>query len=142
MERPYNYIDHDVDMQNIYGCEQMPIVRKMSKRQISLCDGVIQSSYSLKEISKVNDRFRRSVSTEETPSHHVVKPRKRWFEPGSIDTINLGSAVDIFGQRALDRNESKRLMHPFDRIVEEENKIVEEVEDEESKRLQVIQEKM
>lgn len=143
LEMPYNYIDHDVDMQNIYGCEQMPIMRKMSTKQINRCDGVIHNSYSLKELSKSNDRYKRSLSSEDTcNNHHVVKPRKRWFEPGSIDTINLGSAVDIFGQRALDRNESKQLMHPLDRIVEEENKIVEEVDDEDRKRLQVIEEKM
>lgn len=141
-EKPYNYIDHEVDMQNIYGCEQMPIMRKMSTKQINRCDSVMQNSCSLKDLSKSNDRYKRSFSTEDTCNNHTVKPRKRWFEGGSIDTINLGSAVDIFGQRALDRNESRRLMHPFDRIVEEENKVVDEVDDENGKRFQIIDEKM
>ncbi len=142
LEKPYNYIDHDVDMQSIYGYEQMPIMRKMSTKQIMRCDGNIHSSYSLKELNKSGDRYRRSISSEDAYTAHVVKPRKRWFEPGSIDTINLGSAVDIFGQRALDRNESKRLMHPFDRIVEEENKTAEEVDEEEKRKIQIIEEKL
>lgn len=143
-EKSYNYIDHDVDMHSIYGCEQMPIVRKISSKQIARCEGVIPNSHSLKEISKAADRHRRRLSSEDVPSGSVLpvaKPRKRWFEPGSIDTINLGSAVDIFGQRAIDRNESRRIMHPFDRIVEEENKTVDEME-EEKQRNQIIQEKM
>lgn len=143
LEKPYNYIDHEVDMQSIYGCEQMPILRKMSAKQVNRCDNsIIRNSYSLKEVTKYSGRYKRRLSSEDTHNHHI-KPRKRWFESGSIDTINLGSAVDIFGQRAIDRNESKRLMHPFDRIVEEENKILEEMEvdDAETKRLQIIEEK-
>lgn len=143
LEKPYNYIDHDVDMQNIYGCEQMPIMRKMSTKQLHRCDGVVHNSYSLKELSKLSDRNRRRLSLEDTYNNHVAKPRKRWFESGgSIDTINLGSAVDIFGQRALDRNESKRLMHSFSRIEEEENKTGDEVDDEERQKNQIIVEKM
>ncbi|KAJ6640366.1 hypothetical protein Bhyg_13116 [Pseudolycoriella hygida] len=140
LEKPCNYIDHEVDMQNIYGAEQLPIVRKVSSKQINRCDGFSRNSYSLKELNRTNELYNRRRSLEDTHSH--VKPRKRWFEPGSVDTINLGSAVDIFGQRAPDRNESKRLMHPFDRIVEEENKTSEEVDEEERLQKQIIEEKM
>lgn len=129
-------------MQSIYGCEQMPIVRKMSTKQVNRCDSGIHNSYSLKELSRSGSRYNRSPSVECAFNAHIVKPRKRWFEPGSIDTINLGSAVDIFDQRGLDRNESKRLMHSFSRIVEEENKTPEEFNDEERRKMEIIQEKM
>ncbi|XP_037028588.1 monocarboxylate transporter 13-like [Bradysia coprophila] len=139
VDRSYNYIDHDIDMQSIYGCEQMPIVRKMSTKQVNRCDSAIHNSYSLKEL---NSKYIRSSSVEGAVNAHLVKPRKRWFETGSIDTINLGSAVDIFGQRGLDRNESKRLMHSFSRIVEEENKTAEEMDEEERRKSEIIQEKI
>lgn len=140
IEKSYNYIDHDVDMQSIYGFEQMPIVRKMSTKQVNRCDSAINNSYSLKEMARPGIRYNRSSSTE--VNAHMVKPRKRWFETGSIDTINLGSAVDIFGQRGIDRNESKRFVHSFSRIVEEENKTPEEISDEERRKIEIIQEKM
>lgn len=142
VEKAYSYIDHDVDIHSIYGCDQMPIVRKMSAKQVTRCESALNNSYSLKALTRSGDRYKRSQSVEAAFSAPSVEPRKRWFESGSVDTINLGSTVDIFGERGFDRNESKRLMCSFNRIVEEESKTAEEINDEEVKAIEVIQEKV
>lgn len=142
-DRTYNYIDHDVDLHSIYGCDQMPILRKASTKQILRCEGALPlyNSYSLKEINKSGDHLTRQLSFHDTASRQAVKPRKRWFETGSVDTVNLGSAMDIFCERPLDRNESKRFMNSFERIVEEDSKTVYERE-EERKRNEILKEKL
>lgn len=98
-----------MDAQSIYGIDQMTIIRNPSyveRSVISARTDVTPKSSTL-PITPKGSRFERSIShvlqrsisqsnDASPPSPSLNKPKLRWFESASNDTVNLGSSVDMF----------------------------------------------
>lgn len=107
--------DHCVDAQSIYGIDQMTIIRNPSYGGRSILLNTSTSAKSVRPspdklpINSGDPRFERSIShvlqrslshTHDSPlpSPSLSKPQLRWFETASVDTVNLGSSVDVFSE--------------------------------------------
>lgn len=96
--RSYFEVNHDIDTQSIYGFDQLvhrpsvrldqvSIARNFSKR--TLCLNPVQNSQvGLSDIISHN--------TEMIPLEEETKKPLRWFESASMNSIHLGSSMEIF----------------------------------------------
>lgn len=119
-------VDHRIDAQSIYGFDHMsmilpPVIPAPSSGQRPVPVLTITSALA----SRRGGAFERSIShvlqrrtshdpTATTPSspaaqhpsaiaHGRRMPFLRWFESGSLASVNLGSSVDVFGERTIGR---------------------------------------
>lgn len=106
-------LDHQIDSQSIYGFDAVPQLRL---RFLTPASTPQKSQECIKEskddeiemelMNAAQNKMRAQSLTSEPSSidSFSLKPLtkipkvKRWFEPGSNDTVNLGSSVKIFDE--------------------------------------------
>lgn len=123
--------DHEIDAQSIYGCEQMPMMRRPTQTQLAITDerddeeedGDNNEMAVKNQNGSTNDHFKdcvgnvsngafaRSISLvlnrppvavqSEHQPEHEPKIR-RWFETGSLESVHLGSSEYIFAEKNRD----------------------------------------
>lgn len=109
--------DHEVDAQSIYGCEQMPIMRRPTQTHLPISENDDEENDE-DEMDTINGdpkmAFERSIShvlsrpviVTETPQliEQQPPPKKirRWFETGSVESVHLGSSEYIFAEKTRD----------------------------------------
>ncbi|GAB0100903.1 hypothetical protein DMENIID0001_170010 [Sergentomyia squamirostris] len=95
---PYRKIslDHCSDVQNIYGFEAIPPIQRSDSQLKSRDVMPVKRSATIADIQRVRNDF---GSPPPSPGPLAAIPKKRWFETGSLDTVNLGSSVKIFDEK-------------------------------------------
>uniref|UniRef100_A0A1L8DEV9 Putative monocarboxylate transporter n=1 Tax=Nyssomyia neivai TaxID=330878 RepID=A0A1L8DEV9_9DIPT len=126
MEYPYRRIsiDHNADIQSIYGFEVIhPMKLTLGSQSCSKTPELpnVRKCATIADLERVRNDM---GSPPPSPGPLGAIPKKRWFETGSLDTVNLGSSMKIF--------DDPRRSHPGSR---RGSRITEEVDEEEAKAL-------
>ncbi|XP_055714006.1 uncharacterized protein LOC129808222 [Phlebotomus papatasi] len=112
LEYPYRRIsiDHNADLQNIYGFEVIPAMKFNLQCQASKGHDAlpVKKSATFSDLQRVKMDM---GSPPPSPGPLSAIPKKRWFETGSLDTVNLGSSVKIFDEKFHEPKDPKR-SHP------------------------------
>ncbi|XP_062533309.1 uncharacterized protein LOC134202295 [Armigeres subalbatus] len=106
LEKQSYFADHDMDAQSIYGFEQTSQMRRR--------ESMAAAMHLTRTKSEVIHPIQRHPSTAEmllkTYSQnldpHMETGKRRWFQSGSTETVNLGSSVKIFEDKELERRGS------------------------------------
>lgn len=117
-------LNHNVDAQSIYGFDTMPQVRSrhintkqldVTAPEFKLVNKEGQIELQLMEAAQNKTR---ALSLNSEQPHEMTSrsldssPKvKRWFESGSIDTVNLGSSVKIFDEPETYKNSLMSSFH-------------------------------
>ncbi|XP_059617769.1 uncharacterized protein LOC132262506 [Phlebotomus argentipes] len=113
LEYPYRRIsiDHNADTQSIYGFEVIPM--KIDCTLCSRSPGVppVRKCATFTDLERVRSDM---GSPPPSPGPLSAIPKKRWFETGSLDTVNLGSSVKIFDEKFHELKDPRR-SHPGSR---------------------------
>lgn len=100
-------VDHDIDTQSIYGFDQM-IHRQPSINRLD--QATIARNFSKRTLCSIPQNIELGFEpTHQYSENHSLNDRPlRWFESGSIGSVNLGSSIDIFKESIpVDANQQK-----------------------------------
>lgn len=128
-----------MDAQGIYGIDQMSMVRTPSYVERTINLSTVQPVQAAPTTAPLQPlaigrlagppRFERSIShvlqrrlsqNNESPlaSPLLNKPLLRWFETGSVDSVHLGSSVDVFSEDARSRISGGPVARPLETVDE------------------------
>lgn len=87
-------LSHDIDTLSIYGFDQI-IHRQTSHNKLD--QAMIARNFSRRTLNTVPQHEELNLAnTNAEPNEQNDQPKLRWFESGSVGSINLGSSLEIF----------------------------------------------